>query len=438
MDADGSDDLDGAALVARAVIDGDADLAMGSRTRGSVERGALTPQQRVGNALASIILRMAYGLRVSDLGPTRAIRRATLLRLEMRELGYGWSTEMLAKAARAGLRVREIPVDYHRRAGGRSKVAGTVRGTVRAGVHILRTLARCMRWQPGEGKSFLPDPLPAHGEREPAWHPLVTAEVRKPVRRGEAHGEDVGPGSVLAIVAKLPVAGRVKTRLGTVLGYAAATELYGAFLRDLGARFAAAAARDAYDLCWLYTVPEGATTQDFVRYVPPGALLLPQEGADFAERLWNGTEALAARGYARVVIVSSDSPHLPAARIRQAFDALATTQVVLGPATDGGYYLLGQQTAPAPVDLFTGIQMSTASVCSETLARASALGLDVTLLQGTFDVDEAPDLEQLRAALADAPSPAADQCPATVAALRALDISPSVKSATSTRVGGER
>jgi glycosyltransferase involved in cell wall biosynthesis len=148
MDADGSDDLAGAAQVARQALAGEADLAMGSRARGRVEQGALTPQQRVGNAVAALLLRLLCGAQVSDLGPLRAIRRETLLALDMREMTYGWSTEMLVKAARAGLRIVEVPVDYHCRAAGESKVSGTLAGSVHAGWRILAAVLRYARWRP--------------------------------------------------------------------------------------------------------------------------------------------------------------------------------------------------------------------------------------------------------------------------------------------------
>jgi hypothetical protein len=85
---------------------------------------------------------------VHDLGPARAIARAPLLALDMREMTYGWSTEMLVKAARAGLRIVEEPVDYHRRAGGESKVSGTLGGSIRAGWRILGATLRYARWRP--------------------------------------------------------------------------------------------------------------------------------------------------------------------------------------------------------------------------------------------------------------------------------------------------
>src|SRR5262249_17034883 len=148
MDADGSDDPRGAAQVAALVLTAAADLALGSRTRGRAERGALTPQQRAGNAVGVSLLRLLTGARLTDLGPQPAMRRGRLLALAMREMTYGWSTEMLIKALRAGYRVAEVPVDYHRRAGGVSKVSGTLRGTVGASWSILSTIARYARWQP--------------------------------------------------------------------------------------------------------------------------------------------------------------------------------------------------------------------------------------------------------------------------------------------------
>ena len=160
MDADGSDDLNGAARVVELVMRGEADLAMGARTRGQVERGALTPQQRAGNALAVFLLRLLAGVRVSDLGPVRAVRRERLLALDMHEMTYGWSTEMLLKAGRAGYRVIEVPVDYYQRAGGESKVAGTWRGTIGAGRVILATLWRYARWQPVSKVDTTPESVP--------------------------------------------------------------------------------------------------------------------------------------------------------------------------------------------------------------------------------------------------------------------------------------
>lgn len=148
MDGDGSDVPEDILRVWNPVRNGAADLVMGSRTRGRHEPGSLTPQQIAGNAVGTSLMRLLYGVRLSDIGPMRAIRRDTLARMQMSEMTYGWSAEMLAKAGRLGLRIAEVPVDYRRRAGGESKVAGTISGTIKASRVILTTILRYAQWQP--------------------------------------------------------------------------------------------------------------------------------------------------------------------------------------------------------------------------------------------------------------------------------------------------
>jgi hypothetical protein len=114
---------------------GEADLVIGSRTR-AAEPGALTPQQRFGNWLACALIGLVWGVRYTDLGPFRAIRREALARLAMRDETWGWTVEMQVRAARLGLRTQEVPVGYRRRIG-TSKISGTLSGTVRAGTKIL-------------------------------------------------------------------------------------------------------------------------------------------------------------------------------------------------------------------------------------------------------------------------------------------------------------
>lgn len=141
MDADGSDDPSELPVLVRPILDGVADLVVGSRTLGRVEAGALTPQQRVGNAIAAAWLRARFGLAATDLGPFRAIHRDALDALGMVDTDYGWTVEMQIKAARRGLRYAEVPVTYRRRVG-RSKISGTLRGTLGASGKILWLLAR--------------------------------------------------------------------------------------------------------------------------------------------------------------------------------------------------------------------------------------------------------------------------------------------------------
>jgi len=141
LDGDRSDYPDQLPRLTAPIEAGEADLVIGSRVTGRRTRGALTPQQRVGNAIACGALRWLYGARYTDLGPFRAIRWDALTALQMRDLDYGWTVEMQIKAARRGLRHREVAVDYRARIGA-SKVSGTLRGTLGASRKILWLLAR--------------------------------------------------------------------------------------------------------------------------------------------------------------------------------------------------------------------------------------------------------------------------------------------------------
>jgi glycosyltransferase involved in cell wall biosynthesis len=141
LDGDYSDHPDELPSLIDPILAGDADMVIGSRARGVQERGALSAQQRVGNAIACHALRLFYGVRYTDLGPFRAIRWQTLQALQMQDRNYGWTVEMQIKAAQQGIAYREVPVSYRQRIGV-SKVSGTVRGSVGAGVKILWLLGR--------------------------------------------------------------------------------------------------------------------------------------------------------------------------------------------------------------------------------------------------------------------------------------------------------
>lgn len=119
-----------------------ADLVIGSRASGRAEPGALTLAQRVGNHIATTAIRLRYRVPATDLGPYRAVRWSALGRLGMRDRNWGWTVEMQLKAARAGLRLVEVPVRARVRRAGRSKVSGTIRGATMAGIKILGLLAR--------------------------------------------------------------------------------------------------------------------------------------------------------------------------------------------------------------------------------------------------------------------------------------------------------
>jgi glycosyltransferase involved in cell wall biosynthesis len=140
-DADASDVPEDAARLVAAVARGDADMVIGSRMLGNVEPGAMTWPQRFGNWLAPALIRLIWGVRFTDLGPLRAIRRSALERLDMVDRNFGWTIEMQVRAAKLGLESTELPVRYRRRIG-ISKISGTISGVFGAGTKILYIIAR--------------------------------------------------------------------------------------------------------------------------------------------------------------------------------------------------------------------------------------------------------------------------------------------------------
>jgi glycosyltransferase involved in cell wall biosynthesis len=142
LDGDGADRADLAALLVAPIRDGHCDFVIGSRVRGAREPGSMNWHQVLAGRLAGWLMSALYRVHYTDMCAFRAIRRDTLARLAMREAGYGWNIEMQMLAARAGLRILELPVPYRCRAGGRSKVAGSLSGSVRAAWRIALTVAR--------------------------------------------------------------------------------------------------------------------------------------------------------------------------------------------------------------------------------------------------------------------------------------------------------
>lgn len=141
LDGDYSDDPQEMDAVVGPILTGAADLVIGSRVMGRAERGALMPQQRFGNWLACRLMRLFFGASYTDLGPFRAIRADAMKRLGMQDQNYGWTVEMQIKASQHSLLSLEVPVTYRARIGV-SKISGTVRGTILAGLTILRVIAR--------------------------------------------------------------------------------------------------------------------------------------------------------------------------------------------------------------------------------------------------------------------------------------------------------
>ncbi len=142
LDGDGSDCPELMDRLVRPIIEGTHDFVIGSRTRGEREPGSMNAQQVFAGHLAGLLIRPLYGVKYTDMCPFRAIRLDALAQLGMKEETYGWNLEMQMRAARAGLRILEVPVNHRCRTGGESKVSGTLGGTFVAGSRILATLLR--------------------------------------------------------------------------------------------------------------------------------------------------------------------------------------------------------------------------------------------------------------------------------------------------------
>lgn len=192
------------------------------------------------------------------------------------------------------------------------------------------------------------------------------------------------------VMAKVPVAGAVKTRLARRLGAVAACRLYTAFVGDLAARLNRTGAR----VTWAWT-PAALTPPD----VGPRARHIVQRGPDLGARMADGVAAVWQLEPLPVLVLGVDAPHVPETWWRDGAAALLTgTDVVLGPATDGGYWMIGLRE-PVP-ELFTDVAWGTDTVYATTVARVRALGLSLATLPQTFDVDTWDDLKALRAATA--------------------------------------
>lgn len=218
-------------------------------------------------------------------------------------------------------------------------------------------------------------------------------------------GRVVSPrrGCALGVVVRTPRAGAAKTRLVPPLTHEEAAALSACFLRDTATNIAEAAAEAVVvqaggaDGVAVYT-PAGSEGA-LAGLLPEGFRLLAQRGADLSARLQHAAADLLGMGYDAVCLVGADSPTLPRAALVAAVRELARVgdRVLLGPAEDGGYYLVGLKRAH--LRLFEGIEWSTGRVLAQTVARAAELELDVGLLPAWYDVDDAASLARLCAEL---------------------------------------
>jgi uncharacterized protein len=199
------------------------------------------------------------------------------------------------------------------------------------------------------------------------------------------------PDTALVIMARYPQIGTTKTRLARTIGDEETVRLYRAFLTDLAHKFAG----QICDLHWAHT-PAEVDYLSFIATLAPALIkhmfAFPQQGIDLGTRLHHVFRWTYDRAYQRTIVIGSDSPQMSLKTVEHARKALDKADVVLGPADDGGYYLIGMRR---PYDVFSGIPMSTSVVAQKTIELAQSQGLKVHTLEHLFDIDELPDLLRL-------------------------------------------
>ncbi|MCP4639273.1 MAG: DUF2064 domain-containing protein [bacterium] len=324
----------------------EADMVIGSRVARDCQPGALTPQARFGNWLSCALMRMLWGVRYTDLGPFRAIRLATLKALEMADRDFGWTVEMQVKAAKRGFRYGEVPVSYRKRIG-TSKISGTVKGVFAAGTKILYTI----------------------------------------FREALSGGRSTPCRERLAVFTRYPVPGETKTRLIPALGAEGAADVQRAMTEHTVVTARAFREGRGVDVDIRYDNSDDA---GMCEWLGTGLAYRPQATGDLGDRMWDAVHAGFLDGMDRVVVIGIDAPGVTEDTLAAAFDAMNGHDLVIGPATDGGYYLIGL-SGPAPA-LFRGVEWGTEKVLAQTVEIASRAGLRVAQLDELSDVDRPEDL----------------------------------------------
>jgi len=316
------------------------------------EPGALTPQARFGNWLSCWLIQFFWGTRYTDLGPFRAIRCSTLRRLHMQDRDFGWTVEMQVKAAAASMRTTEVPVECRRRIGV-SQISGTIRGVILAGTKILYTIFRAAL--------------------RPGW-----AQAQP--------GRDA-----LILFARFPVAGKAKTRLIPALGPDGAARMHRRLAEHAVAvgRSAARTSDLSVTICCT-----GGRRRDFRAWLGHDLCYVRQPSGDLGARMQHAFETVFANGAAHALAVGTDVPGVSPSILSQATKSLADHDVVLGPAADGGYYLIGMKR-PLP-ELFRDLDWGTERVAEQTRNIIRRSGLTVAELPVLNDIDRPEDLAVLR------------------------------------------
>ena len=349
-----------------------ADVVLGRRRPRDVQAGALPLHARLGNDLVAAIITLRTHRRIHDLPPFKVVRAELLERLRLDAAGYGWTVQLISRAAAdRTIRIREVPVRFLRRRGGVSKVAGRLRASLFAAFAMVAT----------------------------AWR-------------------ETAPRPVIVMVAKAPRAGQVKTRLIAELGPEGAAALWGAFVADSAAVVQAAAAElRALPL----VVVRADEREEMAALVGPEWSFATQHRPGLDGAIAAAFETAASLGANRALVVSGDNPDLPSGHLAAALRLLDIADAVLGPTEDGGYHLVGlrwRAIPPIPIlgDLvarrfrrrirtaFGVVPMGTGRALDRTHRALTSSGFRVIFSPTWPDVDTSDDLWRLAARLEVAPA----------------------------------
>jgi len=273
----------------------------------------------------------------------------------MRDRDYGWTVEMQIKAAQQHLRIDEVPADYRRRIG-QSKISGTLKGVIGAGTKILGTI-------------FLA---------------AIRRNPNPPTKTSSKSANEQ-----LIVLTRYPTPGKTKTRLIPALGEQGAADLHAAMVEHT-LRWARRL-RDRRPSATVQVRCDGGDSDQLRTWLGDDLDVQPQGDGDLGQRMARAADDAFAEGTSAVVMIGTDCPDLTETLATQAFDALGDNRsLVLGPANDGGYYLIGlRRMVP---ELFADIAWGTDKVLNQTLAIAAQRNLSVTLLTTLNDVDRPEDL----------------------------------------------
>jgi glycosyltransferase A (GT-A) superfamily protein (DUF2064 family) len=366
LDGDGS--CDPADLPKLLVALVDADVTLGRRPGRMTDAGAMPWHARLGNRFVAAIVAARTGRTVRDMPPFKALRRASLQRLELDDERYGWTVQLVARAlAEPTIRVREVPVAFRIRRGGVSKVSGSWKASIRAGRAMIAVAVR---------------------------------ETR--------------PRPVIALMAKAPGPGHAKTRLALGLGEELTAELWTACLADV-AETVRAASREGR-ASPIVVLARGDDVDPVERIIGPGWSPIVQSRPGLSAALTEVFLVAFDRGADRAVAVAGDVPGLPPSRIRAALTALnaGTGSAVIGPSRDGGYHLVGLRWRsvprwwPRPVrkrmrtrlagrlkSVFDPVSMGASSAGDATVRALGQAGWRVSTVASWPDVDILADLRYL-------------------------------------------